>query len=199
MSGYLQFTPAVAVAATGTITIVDFESLTAQEITINEVTLTAGAEWTVGLTNAATATSIASAITTATATTLATATATDATVTITANTAGAAGNAIAIAFSPDVESLEGGSDASLSTVLAYSVDVNFVSAKTHATEACTLKLYDGTAATDTLVLTLTCPQAKSSQFKLGKGIRFSTGCFLVVEAADEAELPSSVTVGYEKV
>lgn len=82
--------------ATGTVTVVDYTMLAGAVLTVNEVRLTEGIDWTAATDNATTATSLASAISSATEATLSTAVAVGAVITITANTAGTLGNFISL-------------------------------------------------------------------------------------------------------
>lgn len=83
-----------AVAATGTITIVDYSTLAGKTVTVNGTVLTEGVEWNRGASNDAAATSLASAIN---ALAPVNASALTNVVTVTAATAGVAGNAITLA------------------------------------------------------------------------------------------------------
>jgi hypothetical protein len=82
--------------ATGTATVVDYTKLTGAVLTVNEVRLTEGVDWTTSVDNSTTATSLALAISSATAATFSTASAVSNVITITANTAGTLGNFISL-------------------------------------------------------------------------------------------------------
>jgi hypothetical protein len=200
MSGYKHITPA---QATATLTVLDYTALTGQEVTIDGVTFVEGAaaDWTASISNDATASSLSGSISTVTNVR---STVLDNIVTLSYNLVGVVGNSATLSLSPQVpgtieksgDTFSGGSDGIISS---DPVDITYVSAAAHPTGACTLKLYDGVDSTGTLVISLSCPQAKSSEFKLGKGIRFKNGCFVDIILANVAKLPTSVTVGYEKV
>ena len=119
MSGSLHITPVAGVAATGTVTIVRYDQLTLAEFTINGLALVEGTEWNRGASNAAAATSLATAISTYPATS---AVATDAVITITATSTGVGGNALTMErlggnddnWTQSGPTLEGGTDTNLS-------------------------------------------------------------------------------------
>lgn len=106
-------TAATAVAATGTYTVVDYTLLTGATATVAGTVLTEGVDWTASVSNASTATSLASAIDA-----LATvgAAAVGAVITVTATTAGVAGNSIgtltsdAVNLTVGAATLTGGAD-----------------------------------------------------------------------------------------
>jgi hypothetical protein len=94
----------IAVAASGTATIVDYTGLSGKTLTIGAVTLTEGVDWTAATDNATTAESLKAAIH---ALPLVNATRSGAVITITAATPGTGGNALAL-------STNGGSDLTVS-------------------------------------------------------------------------------------
>lgn len=139
-----------AVAATGTLTVVDYTQLTGDTVTIGSTVLTEGVDWTAGTSNAATATSLASAIDALPAVSAA---AVGAIVTVTAASAGAAGNSIALISSDLVNltrsaaTLTGGSDGNvtLTSVTAGMIVTNsagtytgVISAKNDTTDTLTV-------------------------------------------------------------
>lgn len=87
------------VAATGTVTIVNFAALAGATLTVHGDALVEGVAWSAATSNTAAATSLAAAITTATGTTFSTATSTGNVVTITANALGLPGNSITLTTS----------------------------------------------------------------------------------------------------
>lgn len=94
-----------AIAATGTVTIVDYTQLAGETVTVNGTVLTEGVEWVAAVSNDDTATSLAAAID---ALAPVSAAANLAVVTITAITLGAAGNAITLASSDAVNAMPSG-------------------------------------------------------------------------------------------
>ncbi len=122
-------TESTAVAATGTVTIIDYSQLTGAVVTVAGIALTEGVDWVASGSNTATATSLASAISTIA---LVNAVGNLDVVTITAATPGAAGNAITVVISDAVNmsrsgpTLTGGIDGTvaLSSVTAGMVVKN---------------------------------------------------------------------------
>lgn len=201
MPGTFTITPA---RATATIVVSSFASIGASAtITVNGIVLTNGVEWNAATSNNATATSIASAITTATATTLTTAAAVGSTVTISSNVLGPTGNTVTLASSDAVRllisgaTLSGGSSGIIGTSGAPLTI--YGASCTAGADLCNIDLYDGTSASGTLVLRLSCAASAANNFNLKQGVVFKNGCFADITVTDITKSPTTVEATYTKI
>lgn len=189
---------------TATITVSDYANLGAgATVTVNGIVLTMGAEWSNATGNNATAASIAGAINTATATTLCTAAAVATNVvTISANTIGSAGD-VSLATSDAVRLLKSGTaltggnsgivGTSGATQVIYGVEVQA------GADTCNIDVYNGTSASGTLVLRLSCTASVSNNFEFLGGVILPSGCFIDITVTAIANPPTAVTITYKQL
>ncbi len=176
-----------AVAATGTVTILDYTALSGlgSEVLVNTWPYVEGVTWNAATSNAATATSLAAAITNDTADNLCTALAVGAVVTITANTVGAAGNSFPLALQ-DVagavtisgNTLSGGADTN-GLLSAAPIRLKSVTVKSTGTNI-GVNVRNGSTSSGTEYDLVTGTTTKTVVRNYKKGMTLPSGCYLTL-------------------
>ncbi len=185
----MPITPAVA--ATGTLTVVDYTALAGAVVTVNSFPLTEGIDWAAMTSNAATATDLAFAITAASASnTLCTAEAVGGLITLTAITPGAAGNSLALTTSDAVNlprsgaTLANGADAFVTSGIAFTGPGRVKSLVVSSSGVGNLgvKIINGQASNATEYDYVTGTTDRTTIRTYRRGLCLPAGCYLVPEA-----------------
>ena len=191
----------VPTQATGTITVVDYSTLSGRTVTLNGTTVTEGVDWTAAVSNDATAASLSTALEEAADQFH---TVTGSVITITAEVVGVTGNTLgmstngAAAITLSGSTLAGGSSGIVGTSGRATQLYGTVILGPTATGG-TLNFYDGTSTSGTLVLSLTYAAAVSRKFSFKKGIIFKEGCFVDILLDDAQNVPSVLQISYSHI